>query len=287
MTWSFVSQAQAALFGGVPDALILANPISADLDAMRPSVLPGLLAATQRNAARGTKDVALFEVGPQFTGPEPGEQLTAASGLRTGSGPRNWSKQAWPADVFAAKADVIAVLEACGVSGDTAQVVAGAPAWYHPGRSGTLKLGPKTVLAHFGELHPRILKAFDLTGPVAAFEVFLESLPAVKVKATKTKPRLDLSGFQAVERDFAFLLDAAVPAADVVKAALGSDRALIESVTVFDVYEGQGVEPGRKSLAISVRLQPKDRTLTDADIEAVSSKIVASVTKATGAALRS
>ena len=166
-------------------------------------------------------------------------------------------------------------------------VVAGAPAWYHPGRSGTLKLGPKTVLAHFGELHPRILKAFDLTGPVAAFEVFLESLPAVKVKATKTKPRLDLSGFQAVERDFAFLLDAAVPAADVVKAALGSDRALIESVTVFDVYEGQGVEPGRKSLAISVRLQPKDRTLTDADIEAVSSKIVASVTKATGAALRS
>ena len=178
MTWSFVSRAQAELFGGVPEALILANPISADLDAMRPSVLPGLLAAAQRNAARGVKDLGLFEVGPQFYGPEPGEQLTAASGLRCGGGPRNWSKQSWSADVFQAKADVLAILEACGFAGDSAQVASDAPAWYHPGRSGALRLGPKNVLAYFGELHPRILQAFDLAEPVAAFEVMLETLPA-------------------------------------------------------------------------------------------------------------
>jgi phenylalanyl-tRNA synthetase beta chain len=282
MTWSFVSKAQAALFGGVPDALLVANPISADLDAMRPSVLPGLLAAAQRNAARGAKDLALFEVGPQFTGPEPGEQLTAASAIRVGSGPRNWGKQTWNADVFQAKADVMAILEACGFAADTAQVSADAPAWFHPGRSGALRLGPKNVLAYFGELHPRILAAFDLTGPVAAFEVMLETLPTQKAKPTKTKPKLDLPEYQAVERDFAFLVDAKVPAADIVKAAVTADRALIESVSVFDVYEGQGIEPGMKSLAISVRLQPKDRTLTEADIEGVAAKIVGAVAKATG-----
>lgn len=286
MTWSFVSQAQAALFGGVAEALVLANPISADLDAMRPSVLPGLLAALQRNAARGQKDLALFEVGPQFHGPDPGQQTTAATGVRTGAGPRHWSKHQWAADVFQAKADVFAILEACGMAPESVQVSTDAPGWYHPGRSGVLRLGPKTVLAHFGELHPRVLKAFDLQGPVAAFEVVLESLPAAKAKPTKTKPRLEVSDFQAVERDFAFLLKASVAASDVVRAAATADRALIESVTVFDVYEGKGVEPGHKSLAISVRLQPKDRTLSDADIEAVSAKVVAAVTKACGATLR-
>jgi phenylalanyl-tRNA synthetase beta chain len=286
MTWSFVSRAQAQLFGGVPEALILANPISADLDAMRPSVLPGLLAAAQRNTARGSKDLGLFEVGPQFYGPEPGEQLTAASGLRVGAGPRNWGKQPWNADVFQAKADVLAILDACGVAGEAAQVATDAPAWYHPGRSGALKLGPKNVLAYFGELHPRILQAFDLTGPVAAFEVMLETLPAQKAKPTKAKPKLDLAEFQAVERDFAFLIGAKVAAADIVKAAAGADRTLIESITVFDVYEGKGVDPGKKSIAIAVRLQPKDRTLTEAEIETVSSKIVGAVAKATGATLR-
>lgn len=286
VTWSFVSKDQAALFGGVPEALLLANPISADLDAMRPNVLPGLLAAAQRNAARGIKDVALFEVGPQFTGPDPGEQLTAATGIRIGSGPRHWSRATQPADVYQAKADVLAVLEACGINGDTAQVSTDAPAWYHPGRSGALRLGPKNVLAFFGELHPRILAAFDLTGPVAAFEVMLETLPAPKAKPTKARPKLDLAEFQAVERDFAFLVDAKVPAGDVVKAVQGVDRMLIESVTVFDVYEGKGVEPGQKSLAVSVRLQPRDKTLTDSEIETVSSKIVGAVAKATGAKLR-
>jgi phenylalanyl-tRNA synthetase beta chain len=286
MTWSFVSKAHAELFGGVPEALLLANPISADLDAMRPSVLPGLLAATQRNVARGLKDVALFEVGPQFTGAEPGDQLTAATGIRHGGGPRNWSKHAWPADVYAAKADVLAVLESAGFAGETAQVTTDAPAWYHPGRSGALRLGPKNVLAFFGELHPRVLAAFDLTGPVAAFEVLLDTLPAPKAKATKTKPKLDLSEFQAVERDFAFLVEAKINAAEIIKAAATADRSLVESVSVFDVYEGQGIEPGMKSLAIAVRLQPRDRTLTEADIETVSSKIVGAVAKATGAKLR-
>lgn len=286
MTWSFVSKAHAELFGGVPEALLLANPISADLDAMRPSVLPGLLAATQRNVARGLKDVALFEVGPQFTGAEPGDQLTAASGVRHGAGPRNWSKHAWSADVYAAKADVLAVLESAGFAGETAQVTTDAPAWYHPGRSGALRLGPKNVLAFFGELHPRVLAAFDLTGPVAAFEVMLETLPAPKAKATKAKPKLELSEFQAVERDFAFLVDAKVNAAEIIKAAATADRALVDSVSVFDVYEGQGIDPGKKSLAISVKLQPRDRTLTEADIETVSSKIVGAVAKATGATLR-
>ncbi len=165
-------------------------------------------------------------------------------------------------------------------------MTADAPAWFHPGRSGALRLGPKNVLAYFGELHPKVVAAFDLDGPVAAFEVMLETLPAQKTKPTKTKPRLDLSEFQAVERDFAFLVDAKVAAADIVKAAVGTDRALIESVAVFDVYEGKGVEPGKKSLAIAVRLQPKDRTLTEVEIETVSSKIVGAVAKATGATLR-
>jgi phenylalanyl-tRNA synthetase beta chain len=286
MTWSFVSRAQADLFGGVPDALALANPISADLDVMRPNVLPGLLAAAQRNAARGVKDLGLFEVGPQFTGPEPGEQLTAASGMRIGAGPRNWSKQSWNADVFQAKADALAILDACGIAGESAQITSDAPSWYHPGRSGALRLGPKNVLAFFGELHPRIVAAFDLPGPVAAFEVMLETLPAPKAKATKARPKLELSEYQVVERDFAFLVDTKIGAGEIVKAAQSVDRVLIESVGVFDVYEGQGIEPGKKSLAINVRLQPKDRTLTEAEIETVSSKIVGAVAKATGAVQR-
>ena len=286
MTWSFVSKEQAALFGGVPDALILANPISADLDAMRPSVLPGLLAAAQRNAARGLKDGGLFEVGPQFTGPEPGEQLTAASGIRMGTAPRHWAHDEQRVDVFLAKADVLAILEASGFASESAQVTADAPAWYHPGRSGSLRLGPKNVLAYFGELHPRVLQAYDLPGPVAAFEVMLETLPTPKPKTNKAKPKLELSEFQAVERDFAFVLDAKVPAADVVKAVQGVDRTLIESVSIFDVYEGKGIDPGMKSLAVAVRLQPRAKTLTDSEIEAVSSKIVGAVAKATGAKLR-
>ncbi|MEI9996078.1 MAG: phenylalanine--tRNA ligase subunit beta [Rhizomicrobium sp.] len=284
VSFSFIARADAALFGGGDDARQVSNPIAADLDALRPSVLPSLLAAAKRNAARGFHDLMLFEVGAQFGSGMPGAQATIAAGIRTGEGARNWSKSARPADVFDVKADMLAVLEAATGAAMTAPVKAGAPAWYHPGRSGTLALGPKT-LATFGEIHPKILAAFDLEGPVAAFEVNLDAIPEAKAKG-KARAVFMPSPYQAVERDFAFLVDAKVSADEVLRAARGADRNLIESAILFDVYEGKGMPEGRKSLAIAVRLQPKDRTLTEPEIEALAAKIVAAVGKATGATLR-
>jgi phenylalanyl-tRNA synthetase beta chain len=281
--FSFIAQGQAKLFGGGDDARQLANPIAADLDALRPSLLPSLLAAAQRNQARGFSDLSLFEIGAQFQSGMPGEQTNVAAGIRTGNGARDWMKSAHPADAFDTKADMLAVLEAAMGAPMTAPVKPGAASWYHPGRSGTLALGPKTV-AYFGELHPRIITAFDLKGPVAGFEIFLDALPDSKGK--KARSLFAPSPFQAIERDFAFLVDAKVSAEDVTRAAKSADRALIESVTIFDVYEGKTVGEGKKSIAIAVRLQPKDKTLTDAEIEAIAQKIVANVTKATGATLR-
>lgn len=291
VTWSFVSKKHAALFGGgVHEALELANPISADLDVMRPSVLPALLQMAARNDARGHGDSALFEIGPQFHGTEPGEQSQMATGLRKGAGPRDWSKQPWSADVFAAKADALAALEAAGFAAENAQITDGAGSnsvsWYHPGRYGEVRLGPKVLLARFGELHPRVLEAMDVAGPVAAFEVFLDAVPAPKAKATKVKPRFERSDLPAVERDFAFLVKEDVAAAELVKAALGVDRMLIKSARVFDVYQGKGVDPRFKSLAVSVRMEPREKTMTEAEIEAVAEKIIAAVRKATGASLR-
>jgi phenylalanyl-tRNA synthetase beta chain len=281
--FSFIAQGQAKLFGGGDDARQLANPIAADLDALRPSLLPSLLAAAQRNQARGFSDLALFEIGAQFQSGMPGEQASVAAAIRTGNGVRDWMKAAHPADAFDAKADMLAVLEAAMGAPMTAPIKPGAASWYHPGRSGTLALGPKTI-AYFGELHPRIITAFDLKGPVAGFEIFLDALPDSKSK--KARSLFAPSPFQAIERDFAFLVDAKVSAEDVTRAAKSADRALIESVTIFDVYEGKTVGEGKKSIAIAVRLQPKDKTLTDAEIEAIAQKIVANVTKATGATLR-
>jgi phenylalanyl-tRNA synthetase beta chain len=283
---SFVPRAHAKLFGGGGDELQIANPISAELDAMRPSVLPSLLAAASRNQARGFKDVLFFEVGPQFSGGAPGEQLVVATGIRKGAGQRHWSGKPPAPDVFAAKADAIALLDALGAPTTTVQITPDAPAWYHPGRSGVMRLGPKNLMAVFGEIHPKILGQFDLEGPVSAFEVVLDSIPSPKQKATKEKPPLVLSDYPAVERDFAFVVDSKVTAADIVKAAQGVDRVLIESISVFDVYEGKGIDPGKKSIAIAVRLQPKDKTMTDDDIKSVSDKIVAAVIKATGAVQR-
>ncbi|MCC6918776.1 MAG: phenylalanine--tRNA ligase subunit beta [Alphaproteobacteria bacterium] len=286
VTNSFVPKKDAALFGGGSDALMLANPISADLDAMRPNVLPSLIAAAARNAARGLVPSHLFEVGPQFNGTGETEQPWVAAGLRAGAGARQWSGIPLSPDVFAAKADALALIEALGGPVANLSVWTDAPHWYHPGRSGQLKLGPKTVIARFGELHPKVLTAMDLKAPAAVFEVFVDAIPLPKAKATKTKPPLVLSDYPAVERDFAFLIDTSVPAGDVVKAAAGADKVLIEKVDVFDLYEGKGVPDGKKSLAIAVRLQPKDRTLTEADIDAVGQKVVAAVTKATGGTLR-
>ncbi|MEI9885552.1 MAG: phenylalanine--tRNA ligase subunit beta [Rhizomicrobium sp.] len=284
ISFSFIPRAHAALFGGGDDARQVENPIAADLDALRPSLLPSLLAAAKRNAARGFNDLTLFEIGAQFDSGMPEAQATVAAGIRTGEGARSWTKAAHPADLFDVKADMLAVLEAAMGAAMTAPVKAGAPSWYHPGRSGTLALGPK-ALAYFGEIHPKVLAAFDLKGPVAAFEVILDAVPEAKAKG-KARPLFTPSPYQAIERDFAFLADAKVTADEILRAAKGADRALIETVAIFDVYEGKGVPEGKKSLAIAVRIQPKDKTLTEPEIEALSQKIVAAVAKATGAMLR-
>ncbi|MEO3427592.1 phenylalanine--tRNA ligase subunit beta [Pelagibius sp. CAU 1746] len=285
VTFSFVSSKEAALFGGGAEALRLANPISADLDVMRPTPLANLATAAVRNADRGYGDLALFEVGPQYLDDTPDGQSTVAAGLRAGDvQPRHWAGGARPADVFDAKGDAEAVLGACEAPVENLQVTRDAPGWYHPGRSGVLRLGPK-VLAQFGELHPRVLKALDLKGPAVAFEVFLDAVPLPRAGKQK-RALLELSPFQPVSRDFAFLVDEEVPAEKVLRAARGADKALIAGVSLFDVYQGKGVEPGKKSLAIAVTLQPREATLTDQEIEAVAEKVVAQVTKATGGTLR-
>jgi phenylalanyl-tRNA synthetase beta chain len=291
VTWSFVSKREAELFGGGNAELALANPIAAELSDMRPSLIPGLVIAAQRNADRGFPDVALFEVGQIFKGDKPEDQFTAASGLRralakvSGSG-RHWSNKTEPVDVFDAKADAFAVLAAAGAPMQALQVVPGGPAWFHPGRSGTIQIGPQNILGHFGELHPRVIAGLKAEGPLVAFEVILEKIPEPKARSTRAKPLLELSPFQPVERDFAFVVDNAVKAADIVRAAQNVDKKLISNVTVFDVYEGKGIEPGKKSIAIAVTMQPREKTMTDAEIEALSGKIIAEVTKRTGGVLR-
>ncbi len=291
VTWSFISQDQAKLFGGGSPKLALANPIAADLSDMRPSLLPGLIRAAQNNADRGFPDVALFEVGQVFKSDEPEGQLIAATGLRRGTARldgvgRRWDGGAKSVDVFDAKADVLGLLSGLGIPTGGLQIVAGGPAWAHPGRSATLQFGPKGVIGAFGEVHPKILKALDVKGPLVAFEIHLDALPLPKAKPTKVKPKLVLSDFQPVTRDFAFIVDKAVAAGDMVKTAQGTDRALIANVGVFDLYEGAGVEAGKKSVALAVTLQPTEKTLTEAEIEAVGSKIVAEIGKRYGATLR-
>ena len=286
VTFSFMSDRIAALFKAIPDSLRLVNPISSDLDVMRPSVLPNLASAAARNADRGTGDSALFEVGQEYRDDSPEGQALVAAGLRVGRAtPRHWAGETRAVDAFDAKGDALAVLVACGAPVEGLQVTTDPPGWYHPGRSGVLRLGPK-VLATFGELHPRILRALDLRGPAAAFEVFLEAIPEPRAKAGKLRPALDASPFQPVERDFAFLVDVAVPADKLLRAAKGADKDLVAGVALFDAYAGKGIPEGKKSLAIAVTLQPKTRTLTDPEIERVAQKIVAQVEKATGGELR-
>ncbi|MFO1150052.1 MAG: phenylalanine--tRNA ligase subunit beta [Alsobacter sp.] len=291
VTWSFIAKSEAEAFGGGAPALALANPIAADLSDMRPSLLPGLLKASQRNADRGYPDTALFEVGQVFRGDRPDDQSTCATAVRRGlarpsATGRHWSTQGGVVDVFDAKADAMALLEALGVPTGGLQVAQGGPAWFHPGRSGTLRFGPKGIVGSFGELHPRVLEALDVKGPLVGFEIVLDGLPAAKARPTKVKPKLELSEFQPVSRDFAFIVDRAVAAGDVVKAAQGAERALITGVDVFDLYEGTGIPEGQKSVAIAVTLQPTEKTLTDAEIDAIAAKIVAEVGKKTGATLR-
>ena len=288
VTFSFLPAAQAALFGQPPESLRLLNPISADLDVMRPSLLPNLIAAAGRNAARGIVDAALFEVGPQYRDETPAGQAIAASGIRCGNAvPRGWSGAARRVDAFDAKADALELLAQLGAPVSSVQTVAEAPAWYHPGRSGTLRLGPQAVLAHFGEIHPRIVKAMDASGPIAAFEVFPDAIPLPKAGRGTARPRLDLNPLQPVTRDFAFVVGREITSDAVVRAAAAADKTLIADVRVFDVFEGRDIPPGHKSVAIEVMLQPKEATLTDAEIETVVKKIVANVQKQTAGTLRS
>jgi phenylalanyl-tRNA synthetase, beta subunit, non-spirochete bacterial len=295
VTWSFISEEQAKLFGGGSAALKLANPIAADMSDMRPSLLPGLLTAAQRNADKGYGDVAIFEVSGTYETDTPEGQRRVAGGVRRGTASihgagRLWSNNAKgggkPVDVFDAKADALAVVEACGLPMSNVQVEQGAPSWYHPGRSGTIKMGPKVVLGYFGEFHPKTLAALDVSGALCGFEVYLDAMPDPKKKATRTKPGLDLSALQAVKRDFAFVVASDVEAGAIVKAALTADRKLITGVNVFDVFEGASLGEGKKSVAIEVVIQPVERTLTDEDFEALTGKIVANVQKATGGTLR-
>ncbi len=287
VTWSFLPARHAELFGGGQDALRLANPISADLDVMRPSALPNLIAAAGRNADRGFADAGLFEVGPQYADDSPSGQAVVAAGLRIGcTCPRHWGAERRAVDAYDAKADALAALAACGAPVDKVQVTDDTAPWFHPGRSGTLRLGPKTLLARFGEVHPRVLRAMGVDGPVVAFEVFLDEVPKPRVQASRNRAPLGGSDYPAVGRDFAFVLDDAVAADRIVRAAFSADKVLVTGVDIFDVFSGEAIGVGKKSVAISVRLQPVDRTLTDAEIDAVSEKIVAAVSKATGAALR-
>ncbi|MER8436498.1 phenylalanine--tRNA ligase subunit beta [Mesorhizobium sp. M1312] len=291
VTWSFIPAKHAELFGGGQTALKLANPIAADMSDMRPSLLPGLIAASQRNADRGIGDVALFEVSGTYEGDGADQQRPVAAGVRRGTAKldgsgRNWGGNAGPVGVFDAKADAIAALEACGAPVERLQVEAGGPAWYHPGRSGTIKLGPKVILGTFGEFHPKTLEELDVSGPLCGFEVFIDAVPEPKAKPTRTKPKLELSAFQAVKRDFAFVVDKAVEAGTLTRAALAADRKLITNVSVFDVFEGASLGAAKKSIAIEVSIQPVEKTLTDEDFEALAKRIVENVHKQTGGVLR-
>ncbi|URK86557.1 phenylalanine--tRNA ligase subunit beta [Rhizobium sp. RCAM05350] len=274
VTWSFISKAQAELFGGGAAALSLANPIAADMSDMRPSLLPGLLTAAQRNADKGFGDVAIFEVSGTYENDTLSGQRRVAGGIRRGTASlagagRSWSNAAKgggkPVDVFDAKADAIAVLEACGVPMGNVQFEAGGPSWYHPGRSGTIKLGPKTILGTFGEFHPKVLEALDVSGALCGFEVYVDAMPEPKKKATRTKPALELSPFQAVKRDFAFVVDKSVEAGAILKAASSADLQTGHRRQRLRYFRRRLRRRRQKSVAIEVVIQPADRTLTDED----------------------
>lgn len=287
-TWSFLPEARAEQFGGANPKLKLLNPINAELDMMRPSLLPNLLETAKKNAFRGFKTNNLFEVGLQFTDITPEGQRMAATGVRSGFaidyGYKGglFTQNSRSVDAYDAKADALAVLSGLGLN--KCDITAQAPAWYHPGRSGALMLG-KAVLGYFGELHPAVVASFDVDSPVVAFELYLDAIPQARAKG-KARPSLKISDFQAVERDFAFVVDEKVTAAEISKAINAAEKQLITSVEIFDVYAGKGLDAGKKSVAVKVTLQAGDRTLSEADINAVSSAIVASAAKHFGGQLR-
>jgi phenylalanyl-tRNA synthetase beta chain len=285
VTWSFMPQEHARHFGAARPVL-LANPISSELDALRPSILPNLILAAARNVARGEGNGGLFEIGPRFTGAEPGQQAISAAAIRFGRAVgRNWAERERAVDAWDAKADAVAALVAAGCRAEQLQVTTDAPSWFHPGRSGRLGLGP-LKLASFGELHPAVLKELDIGVPVVGFELDLDALPKPRAKAGKTRPALDSWPYPPIDRDFAFIVDEAVTADALLKVVRQAEKKLIREAQLFDVYRGQGVESGKKSLAVTVRLQSRERTLTEAEVEPVVLRIVEAAAKAVGANLR-
>lgn len=287
ITWSFISSSQAILFADPKPELILDNPVSSDLNAMRPNLLPNLITAAGRNSDRGIKSVALFEAGNQFYSDKIDGQNFVIAGIRRGQkNERHWQKNSEDINVYDAKADAISILNAIGVKADNAQVVAEAPAWYHPGRSGVIRLGPKNIMAYFGEIHPNILKKLDVKGPLVGFEIMLGNIPLPRSKVGNSRGPLKSSDFQSVERDFAFVVSKDLAAEQLVKVISSVDKKLIDSVNVFDVYEGAGIDDGKKSIAVNVRLQPFNKTMTDDEIEEFRQDVISIVIKKTGGTLR-
>ncbi|WP_295245134.1 phenylalanine--tRNA ligase subunit beta [uncultured Brevundimonas sp.] len=282
VTWSFTKQSTAALFAGGDDRLVLENPIAADLDCMRPSALPNLVQAAARNAARGFADAALFEIGPIYLGDGPADQRTVIAGLIAPHAARHWAGAGEDA-LFTLKGDLTTLLEEIGAPVASLQLVQGQNReWWHPGRSVRLQLGPKNVMVEFGELHPRVLKALDADGQILAFEIVLDNVPEPRGKSGKARGSADLSAFMPLTRDFAFVVEDAKPVGDLVRAATGADKVLIADVRVFDVYRGKGVDDGFKSVALEVVVQPREATLTEAEIEALTAKVVGAVEKQGG-----
>ena len=286
VTWSFTDSKTAKDFRRSGDAILLYNPITAELDEMRPSVLPNLLIAVKNNIARGYPNLALFEAGPEFYGRNPGEQYTAAGGVLCGmTSAKSWIGEVRPYDVFDAKADALAAIAAANGPWENAQVTTDAPAYYHPGRSGALRLG-KNVMAYFGEIHPAVLKKFGIKQRVVAFEVNLDNIPLPRVSHDKARKKLELSPFQPVDKDLAFVVEKNVPAVNIIAAAKNADRKHITDVRVFDVYEGENLPEGKKSVAIALTFQPSEATFTDKEIETLMKKVEVEVGKKTGAVLR-
>jgi phenylalanyl-tRNA synthetase beta chain len=282
VTWSFISEAQAALFGG--SAWTLANPISEEMKAMRPSLLPALLAAAGRNEARGAMSVALFEIGRRYLADE--ERATLGLVLAGARGARHWQEgRRGGFDAYDAKAEAIAVLAAAGAPVERLQVLGDASGAYHPGQSGRLCLGTKTVLAEFGALHPRLIKAFDLDGPVAAAEIFLDAIPRPRTGKGHQRGAYAPPALQAVTRDFAFLVPAELPADQLLRAVRDADKAAIAGASLFDLFTGAGVPEGQKSLAVEVLLQPGEKSFTEEELKTIAERITAAAAKL-GATLR-
>ena len=286
VTFSFTDSSIAKYFRRGQDGVLIQNPIINEFDEMRPSILPNLLIGAKNNIARGYPNMALFEVVPEFYGRNPGEQRVVAGGIRVGkTDKKEWTGSTRLYDVFDAKADALAVIAVAKGPIENPQITLDAPEYYHPGRSGVFRLG-KNVLAYFGELHPLVLKALDIKTNVVAFEVFVENIPTPRDNKSKAKKRLELSQLQAVEKDLAFVCNKDVKAINIISAAKTADRDNITDVRVFDVYEGENLEQDKKSIAITVTFQPKDKTYTDAELESLMNKVISEVGKKTGAVLR-